>query len=872
MTSSDHPDSWPPASGLGTTLGVDATTFDGSRPTVVGAYELTELIGRGGMGSVYRGQRREGGFKQEVAIKLLNTAVTDPNAIQRFRQERQILAALEHPHIARLIDGGEVADGTPYLVLEYVAGTTITEYCDVRGLSIKDRLRLFRGVLEGVSHAHSKLIVHRDIKPTNILVTASGTPKLLDFGVAKLLTTHVDSGDAMVQTAAAGRLLTPYYASPEQLRGENITTATDVYSLGVLLYELVTSQHPFHSKRDNFAELYRAIIDGNVTRPSVVTAKTLRQRAAPQHRSGDLHAPMDRASRRARRRRLGVELDQIILTAMHPDPEQRYPSAERLRDDIDRYLDGRPIHAAPASRGYVMRKFVLRHPMELALTLALFVAITGFGVHARLQAQALAAERDRAEQIKDFVVELFNKADPVNSDGRDVTVRNAIASGAEDIKGAFVDQPLLRAELLHLLAEMTGNLGDYEEALRLSTASTELFVAHAPPLSAERIIAEQAHAHHLHLAGRREAARTWLTDLVRRIERAPPGQLSNLSAAMTYNQLFQIQFEAREIEAAEATIAKAFTHYEAAGRPANLSATVMHRVNLLRAQERLDEAAELLAALQTRLEETGEQGVYQRGRTRLDLAGIQKDLGRYEDAAPNYRAALADYEAVFGGEHPEYARALNNYGHFLRLRGDPDEAIEVLQRALTITQQTLGPDHADNAAKAQNLAASFRDAGHHARALELFEETLRLDRLHLGEQHPFVVSTLANIADLHLAQGDLARAAEAANKGAAIADIALPTNHRFARNVQRMQAQIALRQGRAAEALALYEALLAPLADPPAQGSVRDAELLMEVAEVDLALSQPARARERLEHAARIFERHDHPSAAQAKARLAALD
>ncbi len=341
---------------------------------LVGQYRLVREIGRGGMGSVYLAVRADEVYNQEVAVKLVWPGPDAAGIELRFRQERRILAALNHPNIARLLDGGATEDGWPYLVMEYVAGVPITQYCEERKLSINERLNLFRSVCAAVAHAHQHLVIHRDLKPPNILVTEDGDVKLLDFGIAKLLTS--ETGDASGPLTQTGlRLLTPEYASPEQTRGDEVTTASDVYSLGVLLYELLTSHRPYQFNSPAFGEIARVICEEEPERPSA------RMKTAGQSLS----------------RSLKGDLDQIALKSLRKEPEHRYKSAAQLSDDIQRYLDGEPVIARPATMRYRATKYVKRHKAFTAAAAVFLLALSAGLIVALWQLRA-SRERERIQR------------------------------------------------------------------------------------------------------------------------------------------------------------------------------------------------------------------------------------------------------------------------------------------------------------------------------------------------------------------------------------------------------------------------------------------------------------------------------------------
>jgi serine/threonine protein kinase len=337
----------------------------------IGPYRVTGIVGQGGMGAVYQAVRDDDQYRKQVAIKLVKRGLDTEFILSRFRHERQILASLEHPHIARLLDGGTTDDGLPYLVMEYIEGRPITDYGSANKLSLTERLKLFRLVCSAVQYAHQNLVVHRDLKPSNILVTPDGTPKLLDFGIAKLLNPDT-SPEGMSQTQTALMMLTPDYASPEQVRGEPVTTATDVYSLGVVLYELLTGQRPHHFKSYSPVEIERVITQSEPERPSVAVSGIREQGSGVRDTTDDGRRTRDRLARQLR-----GDLDNIVLMALRKEPERRYSSVEQLSEDIRRHLDGRPVIARKDTVGYRAGKFIQRHKLGLAAVALVILSLVG---------------------------------------------------------------------------------------------------------------------------------------------------------------------------------------------------------------------------------------------------------------------------------------------------------------------------------------------------------------------------------------------------------------------------------------------------------------------------------------------------------------
>jgi non-specific serine/threonine protein kinase/serine/threonine-protein kinase len=376
----------------------------------VGPYRLVRQIGEGGMGAVYLAFRDDDQYRKRAAVKLLRKGMVSDELLGRFRRERQILASLDHDRIARLLDGGATEDGLPYLVMEYVEGQPIDQYAESHKLSIRERLELFRAVCSAVHFAHQNLVVHRDLKPSNIMITTEGSPKLLDFGIAKLLNPELGA-PSMVATQVELRIMTPAYASPEQIRGESITTASDVYSLGVLLYELLTGHRPYRLGTANLNEIAQAVCEQEPTRPSTVVLQKDRLRAGDvtarpatavsviQTREGSL----ERLSRR-----LAGDLDNIVLMAMRKEPQRRYASVERLSEDIRRHLEGLPVSARKDTFGYRAERFVVRHRAGVAAAGLVVLALIGGVAATAWQARIASAQRARAERALGDVRKLAN--------------------------------------------------------------------------------------------------------------------------------------------------------------------------------------------------------------------------------------------------------------------------------------------------------------------------------------------------------------------------------------------------------------------------------------------------------------------------------
>jgi serine/threonine-protein kinase len=391
----------------------------------LGPYRLLHLIGQGGMGHVYRAIRDDDQFKKLVAVKLVRVEMATDAVLARFRAERQILAGLEHPGIARLLDGGAIEDGRPFLVMEHVEGTRIDVYARDHALTTAARVTLFRSVCAAVQYAHENLVVHRDLKPANILVTPDGLPKLLDFGVAKLM----DPSGPGAATATLFAAMTPAYASPEQVRSEPITTATDVYSLGVVLHELLTGRRPYRLAGVTSLELQQAICEQEPERPA-----------------------------------LPDDLGAIVLKALRKAPHLRYPTVAAFSEDLGRYLAGLPVSARKGTARYRAARFVRRHRVKVALSALLAVAAASFAANTAVQAGRVAREKDKTERVTGLLVGLFRVSDPGEARGNTVTAREMLDRGAARVRAELAAEPEVQAALLDTMGRVYGNLGLYAEA------------------------------------------------------------------------------------------------------------------------------------------------------------------------------------------------------------------------------------------------------------------------------------------------------------------------------------------------------------------------------------------------------------------------
>ena len=442
----------------------------------IGAYTILSQIGYGGMGEVYLAERNDQQFKQQVALKIIKKGMDSQDTIHRFQTERQILAKLEHAHIARLYDGGITDDGLPYFTMEYIEGDPIDKYCDKHKLSIRERINLFLQVVDAVQFAHSNFIVHRDLKPGNIIVTKDGKLKLLDFGIAKLLIEN-DLGEELIhQTQTGYRIMTPGYASPEQVRGENITTSSDVYSLGVLLYELLSGQSPYNITGKTPGEYEQIICHTDPVKPStaLTKSKTVEEKQVSLKLISDQRKTIPEKLRKV----LRGDLDNICMKALEKEQSRRYSSAGQFAEDITRYLNGHPILARPATIKYKTFKFITRHKASVIASVIAFVILVSL---ISFYTVKLSDERDKAQleaakakQVSQYLASIFEIANPSESKGETITARQIVDEGVERLDEELNDQPIIKAEMMTVLSDVYYSLGLLEKSKELSEKSLAL--------------------------------------------------------------------------------------------------------------------------------------------------------------------------------------------------------------------------------------------------------------------------------------------------------------------------------------------------------------------------------------------------------------
>jgi serine/threonine-protein kinase len=660
----------------------------------LGPYKLIEEIGSGGMGTVFLAERADDAFARRVAIKVLR-GIPTRESTERMRRERQILADLSHPHIARLLDGGSTADGQPYLVMEYVEGEPINQFCEKRALAVADRLRLIQKVCGAVQFAHQRLVIHRDLKPANVLVRADGEPVLLDFGIAKLL------GNTGGDAATGMPWFTPAYASPEQRRGEAVSTATDVHGLGLLLYEVLAERPP----------------------------------------SADASERLPKPSQATARHRIPAELDLIVAKATHAEPERRYVSAAALADDLQRYLRGRPVNAAPDRLHYRIAKFVGRHRLATAAIAAAFVM-------AILFTWRLANERDRAlraeaearqqsataERVVDYLVSLFHSASPEEAGTKPIAPRELVDRGRKEIDTRLAGSPVQQARLLGAIGKIYLELGAPEAAAESLGSAAELERGHGTPARRAAYLADQGYA--FNIAEQPASAEPVLRESVAELEKAPQQEPKAMADALSTLALA----EARNgnPQAALGTLQRAldYAHQADGGEEGirvgqSLYALAEVEMRLGKLDDAEKNARHSIELLRAKTPEGSPEVISAIG----FLTEVYEQQGRYAEGEALLRQMLAVRLKTLAPDSAWAITVRNNLAQAIQLQGRIVEATSLLRQNVDYLRAADQRDTASYFISLNNLASLLEQAGDYASSIELFDETLKRAEQHESDPH-----------------------------------------------------------------------------------------------------------------------------------------
>ena len=740
---------------------------------VVGAWTILREIGSGGMASVYLARRTAVEFTQQAALKLIKRGIDTDEVAHRFRQERQILAALEHPNIARLLDGGVSEDGRPYFVMEYVDGPPIDRWCEEHGASVEKRLALFLDVARAVELAHRRLVVHRDLKPGNVLVDSRGDVKLLDFGIAKLLDPAAAAEAPATRTTV--RVMTPEYASPEQVRGQPVTTASDVYQLGLLLYELLTGRRAHKLEGASLTEIERVVCEQVPARPGTIVGK------------------------------LRGDLDTIVMKALLKEPDARYASVSALIDDVTRHLEGRPVKARRPTLAYRVSRFVRRHAVAVAAAAIVVVSLVA-GLTATLwQARVAALERDNARReaatagrVSEFLIDTFEIVDPGEARGNTVTAREVLDSGTRRIE-ILDDEPEVQATMKDVMGRVYQSLGLYDPARDLLTSSLQMRREAADGPDA-RVADSLDHVGMLWIAKGNydEASKSLHEGLDMR--RALFGESHEAVAASLQNL---------------ALLEHLRDHLEDAGRLLDEALVIRRRVNdadgpeiaaLLGDQGRLwlqrgeaQKANELLLQALAIERRAGNDPAI--AKTLNSLGMVSQNLEKLDDAGRYYDEALAIRSRVLGPTHPDTSFTRGNLAALYYQQSNFEKAAPIFRETVELRRKTLGDDHPSLATSRNNLAVVLATLGDYEGAEPEYREALRIRLLAYGDGHRAVATTRYHLGRLLRDMGETREAESLMRR--AIEQLAPSDTNRVGCLVDLGEMRLA--QGRLDEAGQLFE-------------------------------------------------------------------
>jgi serine/threonine-protein kinase len=718
------------------------------------------------MGEVFLAERADAEFEQQVAIKVVFGSSLARGVQSRLKIERQILAQLDHPNIAHLLDGGSLADGSAYIVMEYVDGIPIDAFCDAKHLDVVSRLRLFQTVCAAVHYAHQNLIVHRDLKPSNILVTNAGVPKLLDFGIAKLLDEGQAGHHTVAVTHADFRLMTPDHASPEQVRGQPITTSSDVYVLGVLLFRLLTGTGPYFIPSMRLTDIERAICEKQPPLPS---------HSLGAHDSAEARAIADARSTGANRlrRTLRGDLDNIVIMAMRKEPERRYASAQQMASDIQRYLEGKPVIARRDTLSYRSAKFVRRHWLPVTAGVSAAFLILAFAMTTYVQSLRIAAERDRAaqqreraeleraraEEVSSFLVNLFKLSDPEENRGNQVTARELLDSGAKRLQAGLNGQPGTKAALLATVGAVYDSLGQYQEALPILDESLRL----------------QPQAH-------------------------------DRSRVDTLLELGRARIGAGKLAAAEGPLQEALhLAQNNFGATSLKSGHALWVLGMLRQQQGQDGEARDLYIRSLGILETSQAPQTDVSAVLDDLATVYTREQQWVLAKQTYERSLQIDRHVLGDDHPRVAKRLNNLAIVAQNLGDLPRAEHLYRESIRLHERTYGERHPETAAAKGNFGLLLQREGRLAEAEPLLRSALDAKLSVYGPDNYKVGYTRVSLAMLLHDQGKLAAAEGEFRQALAIYDKSLPANHLYRASALMHLARLMVDRGKPEEALGLSE-------------------------------------------------------------------
>jgi eukaryotic-like serine/threonine-protein kinase len=716
----------------------------------IGPYRLIRKLGEGGMGQVWLAEQTAP-VRRQVALKLIRTGADDKAVLQRFQSERQSLAIMDHPSIAKVLDAGATPDGQPYFVMEYVQGVSITNYCDQHQLKIRDRLELFIKVCDGVLHAHQKAIIHRDLKPANILVVevdGKSTPRIIDFGLAKAI--GPQAAGETVFTQAGGFVGTPAYMSPEQAdpRVTDLDTRTDVYSLGVVLYELLTGSLPFDPKQwqeQPLDEVLRQLREQDPPRPST--------KVETEKESSTAAAAMRGTEPKQLATLLHGDLDWITMKALEKDRTRRYGTPSELAADITHYLNNQPVAARPASTSYRLRKYVHRHSVAVAVAAAFVLLLAGVAVLQAVQLRRTTRERDRANRITEFMTGMFKQSSPSEARGNSVTAREILDKASKEIDTGLTNDPELRAQMMYVMGVVYDNLGLYPRAQVLLQQAIEIQKHVLGPEHPDTLRSRSNLAKVLmdegHFDEAEKLERRTLAD-----ERRLLGPEDPLTLETTGTLALIVQGEGHFDEGEKLAREVIEVATRRLGPESALVLASMNALsNALWSQNRYAESEGVCRQLLDIERRTLGPDHPQTLRAMSNLALAIQAQGRGTEAEPMYREALTACQRVLGPEHPLTTHVMFNLAGLLFIERRLTDAEKLYREVWAIQSRTIGPEHPDTLNSKSELADDLFIQGRVREAEKLQRETLATRLLVLGPENPRTLASQGALARTLIKEG-----------------------------------------------------------------------------------------------------------------------
>jgi len=765
---------------------------------VLGPYRLLKKLGEGGMGQVWLAEQTLP-VRRKVALKLIKTGMYDDSALRRFQSERQSLAIMDHPAIAKVFDAGATPDGQPYFAMEYVPGVAITNYCDEKKLKIRDRLELFIRACEGVQHAHQKAIIHRDLKPANILVVevdGKPMPRIIDFGLAKTLTPYF-SGESM-NTLAGSFLGTPGYMSPEQADPgiQDVDTRTDVYSLGVVLYELLTGFLPFDAaqwKKVPLEELLRHLREEDPPRPSTKVS-TGRDASASNAQARGTEPPQLVSTLRG-------DLDWITLKALDKDRNRRYGTPSEIAADIRRYLKNEPILARPASAGYRLRKYVRRHRVGVSVAAGLFLLLTGFAGLQAIQLRRITRERDRADRVAQVMTNMFNVSSPSESRGNTITAREILDKASKDINTGLSQDPELQASMLDLMGRVYSHLGLYAKAQELISPALEIRRRVLGPRNPDTLWSMVNLANALSDQAKYPEADKLYQEVIDTGRSVGAPARRRVIAAMN-NIALNLLEEGRVADAEKMQRDVVETQRRSLGPEAPDTLTSISNLALtVRSQGHFADAVNLdrqvLEARRHTLGADHPDTLRSAANLALDLLDEQ---GHDEEAEQLSRATLEAQRRIVGPEHPDTLVTMDALFNALSQQKKLAEAETVARQGLEILQRTRGAEHPRTLRAISNLAIVLDQEGNHEEAARQFRDLWETQRRVRGPEHSDTLLSETNLAAALLGTNQLGEAEKLARDALAIERRVLGDENSLTLDQMSILSKILHQSGRSTEA------------------------------------------------------------------------